>query len=91
LPPRRESGRRRAHTLARWARPDSGDTRTGDFITLAEEIGLIAEIDRFVLRRALKEVGDLIRRHPDIVLAVNVTAPEIEDPQFIKDGTSHPR
>ncbi len=75
---------RGVEALARWPRLESGK-RTGDFITLAEEIGLIAEIDRFVLRRALKEVGDLIRRHPDIVLAVNVTAAEIEDPQFIKE------
>ena len=52
---------------------------------IAEEIGLIAQIDRFVLQRALEEVGELIRRHSDIVLAVNVTAAEIEDPLFIKD------
>ncbi len=75
---------RGVEALARWSHPNSGEMRTGDFITLAEEIGLIAEIDRFVLKRALQEVGDLIRRHPDIVLAVNVTAAEIEDPQFIK-------
>jgi diguanylate cyclase (GGDEF)-like protein len=75
---------RGVEALARWSHPALGEVRAGDFIALAEEIGLITEIDRFVLKRALEEVGDLIRRHPDIVLAVNVTAAEIEDPQFIK-------
>ncbi|MBV9431411.1 MAG: EAL domain-containing protein [Hyphomicrobiales bacterium] len=76
---------RGVEALARWSHPEMGLMPTADFITLAEEIGLITDIDRFVLKRALQEVGDLVRRHPGIVLAVNVTAGEIEDPQFIKE------
>jgi diguanylate cyclase (GGDEF)-like protein len=76
---------RGVEALARWSHPTLGVVPPARFIVIAEEIGLIAQIDRFVLQRALEEVGELIRRHSDIVLAVNVTAAEIEDPLFIKD------
>jgi EAL domain-containing protein (putative c-di-GMP-specific phosphodiesterase class I) len=70
--------------LARWQHPTQGEIPPHRFIKIAEEIGLIMEIDRFVLKRALVEVGDLIRAGSKIVLAVNVAATDIEDPQFIK-------
>lgn len=71
--------------LARWHHPKEGDIPPQRFIKIAEEIGLIMEIDRFVLRRALAEIGGLIRAGSNLVLAVNVAATEIEDPLFIKD------
>lgn len=71
--------------LARWHHPKEGDIAPQRFIKIAEEIGLIMEIDRFVLRRALAEIGDLIRAGSNLVLAVNVAATEIEDPLFVKD------
>jgi diguanylate cyclase (GGDEF)-like protein len=71
--------------LARWRHPTRGDIPPQCFIKIAEEIGFIKEIDRFVLRRALAEIGDLIRTGSNLVLAVNVAATEIEDPLFIKD------
>jgi len=43
------------------------------------------ELDRFVLRRALADIGDLIRAGSNVVLAVNVAASDIEDPHFVKD------
>jgi diguanylate cyclase (GGDEF)-like protein len=71
--------------LARWHHPKEGDIPPQRFIKIAEEIGLIMEIDRFVLRRALAEIGGLIRAGSNLVLAVNVAATEIEDPLFIRD------
>ncbi|MBW8855140.1 MAG: EAL domain-containing protein, partial [Bradyrhizobium sp.] len=71
--------------LARWHHPKDGDIPPARFIKIAEEIGLIMEIDRFVLRRALAEIGGLIRSGSNLVLAVNVAATDIEDPMFIKD------
>jgi EAL domain-containing protein (putative c-di-GMP-specific phosphodiesterase class I) len=71
--------------LARWCHPKEGDIPPHRFIKIAEEIGLIMEIDRFVLRRALAEIGGLIRGGSKLVLAVNVAASDIEDPLFIKD------
>lgn len=71
--------------LARWHHPKEGNIPPQRFIKIAEEIGLIMEIDRFVLKRALAEIGGLIRAGSNLVLAVNVAATDIEDPLFIKD------
>ncbi|MFI4996484.1 MAG: putative bifunctional diguanylate cyclase/phosphodiesterase, partial [Hyphomicrobiales bacterium] len=74
-----------AEALVRWVHPTLGNVPPSHFVQIAEEIGLIGEIDRFVLERSLREIGDLIASGSDIVLAVNVTATEIEDPLFIND------
>ena len=71
--------------LARWHHPTEGEIPPQRFIKIAEEIGLIMELDRFVLRRALADIGDLIRAGSNVVLAVNVAASDIEDPHFVKD------
>ncbi|SEF13503.1 diguanylate cyclase (GGDEF) domain-containing protein [Rhizobiales bacterium GAS191] len=75
---------RGVEAIVRWAHPALGNFSPERFVTIAEETGLIGDIDRFVLKRALGDIGDLIRGGSDIVLAVNVTATEIEDPLFIK-------
>jgi diguanylate cyclase (GGDEF)-like protein len=68
--------------LVRWAHPREGNVPTQEFINIAEETGLIAEIDRFVLECSLTEIGRLIGSGADILLAVNVSAADIEDPLF---------
>jgi diguanylate cyclase (GGDEF)-like protein len=68
--------------LVRWAHPRAGNVSAQEFINIAEETGLIAEIDRFVLERSLKEIGQLIASGSDVLLAVNVSAADIEDPLF---------
>jgi diguanylate cyclase (GGDEF)-like protein len=68
--------------LVRWAHPRAGNVSAQEFINIAEETGLIAEIDRFVLEHSLKEIGQLIASGSDVLLAVNVSAADIEDPLF---------
>lgn len=68
--------------LVRWAHPQAGNVSAQEFINIAEETGLIAEIDRFVLEHSLKEIGQLIASGSDVMLAVNVSAADIEDPLF---------
>jgi diguanylate cyclase (GGDEF)-like protein len=76
---------RGVEALVRWRHPRLGPIPADQFIKLAEETGLIADIDRFVISQAIREIGALIRDGADIVLAVNVTAGEIGDPFFIRD------
>jgi diguanylate cyclase (GGDEF)-like protein len=76
---------RGVEALVRWRHPRLGPIPADQFIKLAEETGMIADIDRFVISQALREIGGLIREGADIVLAVNVTAGEIGDPFFIRD------
>jgi len=60
--------------LLRWHSPKRGNVSPAEFISVAEENGLIIEIDRWVIKRACK----LLKLHPWLPrLAVNVSAKAI--------------
>ena len=64
--------------LVRW-RPDPDPVETTEFITVAEESGLIATIGHLVMSEATRQVA-IWRRRPgldDLRLAVNVSAREL--------------
>jgi diguanylate cyclase (GGDEF)-like protein len=61
-------------SLLRWYSPTRGSVSPTEFISVAEENGLIVEIDRWVINRACK----LLKLHPWLPrLAVNVSAKAI--------------
>ena len=61
--------------LVRWQHPERGLVSPSEFIPLAEETGLIVELDRLVLKHACREVSGLSRRlGRSMRLAVNVSA-----------------
>lgn len=76
---------RGVEALVRWKHPQLGNIPPEQFLGIAEEAGLIGEVDRFVFSRSVAEIGTLIRAGADLALAVNVTASEISDPQFMKE------
>jgi diguanylate cyclase (GGDEF)-like protein len=76
---------RGVEALVRWNHSQSGNISPEEFLGIAEEAGLIGEVDRFVVDRAISEIGALIKAGADLTLAVNVTASEIADPQFMQD------
>jgi diguanylate cyclase (GGDEF)-like protein len=79
------SGRiRGVEALVRWQHPEQGFISPSAFLPIAEEIGLIGEIDQFVICRAIEEVGALNQGGMDLQLSVNVTAIEIEDAEFLQ-------
>ena len=62
--------------LIRWRHPERGLVSPGDFIPLAEEIGLIVPLGDWVMREACAEAA----RWPDgICVAVNVSPYQFED------------
>ena len=69
--------------LVRWSHPSFGVLGPADFVPLAEEIGLVAEIDAWVLRQACLELGradaagDRLER-----VAVNVSARTLAHPSL---------
>lgn len=81
--------------LVRWRRPGRGLVPPGEFIPLAEETGLIADLGRWVLRRAVQEVGSWERRgllDDAFSLSVNVSAHQLADPDFpahVADALGH--
>jgi diguanylate cyclase (GGDEF)-like protein/PAS domain S-box-containing protein len=66
--------------LIRWRHPVAGVVSPADFIPLAEETGLIAPIERWVLHRACSEASSLLDRHPGypLHLSVNLSAAELQ-------------
>lgn len=80
-----DGGIRGVEALVRWKHPVSGYIRPDQFLGIAEESGIIGDIDRFVFARATSEIGSLNKAGANIGLSVNVTASEIEDPRYIRD------
>jgi diguanylate cyclase (GGDEF)-like protein len=68
--------------LLRWRSPTRGQVSAAEFIPIAEENGLIIEIDRWVLRRGCKLLADFdwLPR-----MAINVSARAICQPTIVAD------
>ncbi len=62
--------------LVRWNHPERGLVPPAEFIRMAEETGIIIEIDRFVLREACRQLKDWRSRLPgrqDLSISVNLS------------------
>ena len=72
--------------LVRWQHPKHGCISPADFIPLAEETGLIADIDRWVLRQACKQVvlwGAEIFGQGGLTVSVNVSSRHFVRTDFV--------
>ncbi len=66
-----------AEVLMRWRLPSGEVIRPARFLSAADEIGLLPELDRQVRFRALEEVGRLLRAGalpPEFVVRMNLSA-----------------
>ena len=70
--------------LLRWRVPDGRLLPPIEFLGIAEESGLIANISEWVLREAVERAADWHRGHwPDARIAVNVSARQLLDVRFV--------
>ena len=72
--------------LVRWQNPARGLLRPAEFIHLAEETGLIIEIDRWVLREACLQMSEWKRNFPEalpLTISVNMSGRYITQPDLI--------
>ena len=60
--------------LVRWRHPERGLVAPADFVPVAEETGLIIELDRWVLRRACEQLAAWSALNPDLSLSVNLSS-----------------
>jgi EAL domain-containing protein (putative c-di-GMP-specific phosphodiesterase class I) len=70
--------------LARWFDADSGPVPPNEFIAIAEESGLIAQLGAWALRSACQTLSDWRHRGFEVEhAAVNVSLHQLRDPEFV--------
>lgn len=65
--------------LARWPDAPTGMEGPERFIAEAESLGLIHDLTETMIQTAAIELGDIMRGRPELRLAINVSAFELED------------
>jgi diguanylate cyclase (GGDEF)-like protein/PAS domain S-box-containing protein len=74
----------RVEALIRWQHPERGEILPSEFISIAEETGLIVQIGEWVLHKAcqrIRELQDLTGR--EISVAVNLSPRQFNDPRLV--------
>jgi diguanylate cyclase (GGDEF)-like protein len=70
--------------LVRWQNPQTGNVLPGEFVPLAEDVGLIVPIGRFVFVDACRRLSEWRRRSPkrDLRMHVNLSVQEVLEPDL---------
>jgi len=73
-----------AEALLRWQHPKHGLILPGEFIALAEEIGLIHEIGEWVLREACAQIAVWWARDIQLPVSVNMSAAQLNSSDIVE-------
>jgi EAL domain-containing protein (putative c-di-GMP-specific phosphodiesterase class I) len=74
--------------LARWDHPKMGRMSPAEFISIAEEIGLIVDLGLFVLERAARQLGHwqrTVRLRDPVFVSVNISSRQLLRHDLIHD------
>ena len=74
-----------AEALLRWRHPIDGPVSPAEFIPVLEDTGLMVPVGQWVMREALATADAWRTRFPGFRIAVNVSARELRDAEFL-DG-----
>jgi diguanylate cyclase len=73
---------RSLEALVRWTHPRLGAVSPGEFVPLAESTGGSRQLTNWVLAAAIRQMGEWRREGLELDLAVNLSAPDILDPDL---------
>ena len=68
--------------LVRWQHPQLGAVSPAEFVPLAESTGGSRRLTNWVLAAAVRQLGEWLRDGLQVQLAVNLSAPDILDPDL---------
>jgi diguanylate cyclase (GGDEF)-like protein/PAS domain S-box-containing protein len=74
--------------LARWDHPKMGRMSPAEFITIAEEIGLIVDLGLFVLERTARQLGQwqrTVRQRDPVFASVNISSRQLLRQDLVHD------
>ncbi|MGJ7440970.1 putative bifunctional diguanylate cyclase/phosphodiesterase [Aquipuribacter sp. MA13-6] len=74
--------------LVRWWHPGRGAVPPTVFVPVAESMGIVVDIGRWVLRRACRQAAVWRSEQPHLVLHVNVSVHQLRDASFVPDVRS---
>jgi diguanylate cyclase (GGDEF)-like protein len=72
--------------LVRWQHPQRGTIMPDEFVTAAEETGLIVVIGRAVLREACRQIKEFQRefpQQPPLTMSVNISGRQFRQPDLV--------
>src|SRR5829696_8967556 len=76
--------------LVRWKHPERGLVWPDDFVSLAEEMGLIIPIGREVIAEVCQQAHlwhQQYQHDPPLLMSVNISAKQLQHPNFAEDIT----
>ncbi len=71
--------------LVRWRHPLLGDLSPAEFVPIAEHTGSSRLLTSWALSRAIRQMAQWRATGMDINVAVNLSAPDIMDPQLVEE------
>jgi diguanylate cyclase (GGDEF)-like protein/PAS domain S-box-containing protein len=74
--------------LIRWQHPQQGLKSPGDFVAIAEETGLITQLDYWAMRTACQQLVEWQHRFPCALamkVNVNLSAQDLRHPHFLQE------
>ncbi|HJS95791.1 MAG TPA: EAL domain-containing protein [Solirubrobacteraceae bacterium] len=66
--------------LVRWQHPTRGLLAAGEFMPMADDLGLAVPIGRFVLQQALAQLSKWRTHKPEMTLSLNISPQQLRDP-----------
>jgi diguanylate cyclase (GGDEF)-like protein/PAS domain S-box-containing protein len=72
--------------LVRWQHPERGLLQPGEFIMVAEEMGAIIQLDRWVAQEACKQLRvwhQKFRAHSRVTMSVNISTTQLMRPDVV--------